>query len=219
MPSKLFSTIISFTMLSMSVKQQVLVIHGGTTFDTHEDYLQFLKGDKLEIEKLKPRQDWKNSLQDRLGEDFDVFQPRMPNGTNAQYSEWSIWFEKITKLLDDDSIFVGHSLGGVFLAKYLSENKLPKSIKALFLVAAPFNDEDIDESLASFRISNSLELCEQQVQNIYLYHSKDDEVVPFHHVNLYNEALPEATIVTFEDRGHFKQPEFPEIVEDIKKCV
>jgi len=203
-------------MSNMFKKQQILVIHGGTTFNTKEEYLQFLKECPIEIEKLRPRLDWKNSLQERLGDDFDVLQPRMPNGTNAQYTEWSIWFGKIVDLLEDDIILVGHSLGGIFLAKYLSENQLSKSIRALFLVAAPFNDEGMDESLGSFRINDSPSRLDQQVGNIFLYYSKDDEVVPFTHANLYKEALSKAIVKSFEDRGHFKQAEFPEIVEDIK---
>lgn len=200
----------------MNKKQQVLVLHGGTTFETQEEYLQFLKECPIEIEKLRPRLDWKNSLQERLEDDFDVLQPRMPNGTNAQYLEWSIWFEKILNLLDDNIILIGHSLGGIFLAKYLSENKLSKSIQALFLVAAPFNDEGMSESLTSFKISDPLDQLDQQVGDIFLYYSKDDEVVPFTHANLYKEVLPRAVINSFEDRGHFKQANFPEIVEDIK---
>jgi hypothetical protein len=31
--------------------------------------------------------------------------------------------------------------------------------------------------------------------------------------------LPEATVKTFEDRGHFNQETFPEIVEDIEASV
>ncbi len=62
----------------------------------------------------------------------------MPNKTNAQFEEWKIWFEKFIPFLNDGVILVGHSLGGVFLAKYLSENKFPKKIGGVFLVSAVY---------------------------------------------------------------------------------
>ncbi len=198
--------------------QQILIIHGGTTFDTHEEYIQFLKEMPLDIERLKPRADWKDSLQSDLGDGFEILQPRMPNGTNAEYNEWRIWFEKIMEQVDDDIILIGHSLGGVFLAKYLLENKATKMIKALFLLASPFHDENLDESLGSFRLHVSLERVSEQAEQIYVYHSRDDEVVPFGHAELYHKELPNAQLRTFTDRGHFKVEELPELIEDVKSC-
>ena len=64
--------------------------------------------------------------------------PQMPNKQNADYQAWKIEFEKILPDLDKDSILIGHSLGGIFLAKYLSENKLAQKLDSLHLVAAPY---------------------------------------------------------------------------------
>lgn len=200
----------------MNKKQQVLIIHGGNTFDNYEKYIQFLKEYSFNIEKLRQKKDWKDLLQDKLGYRFDVLQPCMPNKVNAQYKEWKIWFEKIISIIDDNVIFIGHSLGGIFLVKYLSENIYPKTIKALFVISAPFNDEGLDEPLGSFRLNKPLENIQKQVGRIFLYHSKDDDVVPFSQMSLYKKLLPKAIQVQFEDRGHFKQEEFPELVKDIQ---
>ena len=62
--------------------------------------------------------------------------PSMPNKQNAAYDEWSIWFEKYFAYLKDDVILIGWSLGGMFLAKYLSDKPFPVKIKSLFLLAA-----------------------------------------------------------------------------------
>ena len=107
------------------MKKQVVVIHGGTTFDTHEEYISFLKNREASIEKFKTQKDWKNSLEKELGTDFEIFVPRMPNGTDARFEEWKIWLERMIPFLDDDVILVGHSLGGIFLAKYLAKNLFP----------------------------------------------------------------------------------------------
>jgi hypothetical protein len=57
----------------------------------------------------------------------------MPNPMNARYNEWKILFKKIVLLLDDNVILIGHSLGAIFLVKYLSENKFPKKNSGNFI--------------------------------------------------------------------------------------
>jgi uncharacterized protein len=202
---------------AMSMKRQVVVIHGGTSFDSYEDYIAFIKTRELTLEKLRESYDWKASLQRELGDDFDVLQPRMPNGTNARFEEWKLWFERCAKLLDDGVILVGHSLGGIFLAKYLSENSFPKKIKATVLVAAPFDDVSTDEKLTEFALPASLEKFAEQGGSIHIVHSKDDPVVPFHDVAKYLNQLTEARDFVFDDRGHFNQEEFPELIRLIRE--
>ncbi len=197
-------------------KQQILMIHGGNSFDTPEEYISYLKDSVLDIDRLRPRKDWKDTLQENLGDSYDVFLPKMPNATNAQYEEWKIMFEKIMRILDNELIFIGHSLGGVFLAKYLSENILNKKIRGLFLIAPPFNEAEMKESMASFALPAALGKMESQAGKIFIYQSKDDKVVPFSNGEKYKEQLPNAVFKAFEDRGHFNQEGFPEIIEDIK---
>ena len=52
------------------MKQQVIVIHGGTTFETNEDYLSYLETQEVSLERLRPQKSWKDSLQENLGENF-----------------------------------------------------------------------------------------------------------------------------------------------------
>ena len=100
------------------MKQQVVVIHGGRTFPTYEEYLHSLKTREITAEKFKLQKDWKESLQNELGEEFEVFNPKMPNGNNAVYEEWKIWFERMLGFLGDNAVLIGQSLGGIFLVKY-----------------------------------------------------------------------------------------------------
>jgi predicted alpha/beta hydrolase family esterase len=199
------------------MKQQVVVIHGGDTFKSYGDFIINLKNKEVSLEKLKPRKDWKDSLQLELGDNFEVLMPRMPNSTNAQYEEWKTWFERITPLLSKDVILLGHSLGGIFLAKYLSENIAQIKVKALILVAAPFDDEESDEPLASFELTGKLSNITDQCKNIYILQSEDDPVVPFGQLAKYHEALTSAKEIIFKDRGHFLTETFPEMVDLIKK--
>jgi predicted alpha/beta hydrolase family esterase len=168
--------------------KQVLVIHGGTTFDSQEDYINYLKTKELSFDRLCRELGWKDLLGQELGERFIVLNPKMPNSTNARYEEWKIWFERIYALLDKKPILIGHSLGGIFLAKYLAENDLPHKAKALILVAAPFKDES-QESLADFALPDSLENINKQVDKIFLIHSQDDLVVDFAELAGYKKSF------------------------------
>lgn len=197
------------------MKKQIIVIHGGTIFNAYEEYISYLKNKDVNAEDFKTRKDWKNSLEKELGIDFEIFTPRMPNKTNVRYEEWKIWFERMIPFLNDDAVFIGHSLGGIFLAKYFSENLFPKKIKAAFLVAAPFYDKNSKE-FPEDTLPLSLEKFTKQVEKIYLLHSKDDPIVHFEHVNKYKNALPNSEAITFTDRQHFNQESFPEIVALLK---
>ncbi len=195
--------------------KQLVFIHGGETFDTYDAYLDALKEWTYDpFKEFGGR--WKNSLAEELGDEWLVFAPTMPSKYNAKYVEWCIWFEKVVPFLKDEVRLVGHSLGGIFLAKYLSEHTLPVSISALWLVAAPFDTSDTDYSLADFVLPDSLEKVSAQTSKIFVYHSTDDPIVPFSALEKYKEKLPDAAVRTFPDKGHFLQEEFPELIQEIQ---
>ena len=197
------------------MKKQIVIIHGGDTFATQEDYLNFLRKYEINIERYKTdKDDWKPWVRRELAENYDVITPQMPNKTNAQYEEWKLWFEKFIPFLNDGVILIGHSQGGIFLAKYLSENPFPKKIGGVMLVSAPYDKDSEGYPVLSFSLPATLNL---QTNNVYLYHSKDDPVVPFQALEQYQRLLPNATVRVFEDRKHINQEEFPELLEDIKK--
>jgi len=200
------------------MKKQIIVIHGGDTFDTYEKFLDFLKNRQIDFERYRYHiKDWKATLGNELRDEFEVILPDMPNGKNAKYLEWKIWFEKFIPYFEPEVVLVGHSLGGTFLAKYLSENKFPKKIRAVFLVAAPYDAESTKDSMGDFILPRDLSKINEQTEKIFLYFSKDDSLVSFADFEKYKYALPTAEIAIFEDRGHFSQIKFPELISDIKK--
>jgi predicted alpha/beta hydrolase family esterase len=195
------------------MKKQIVVIHGGDSFKTYDEYITFLNNFDIDIERYKSsKNDWKPWLRERLGENYEVILPIMPNKTNAVFSEWKLWLEKIIPFLNNEVILIGHSLGASFLIKYLSENIFPKKIKGVFLVSGVFDSDTEGYDLASFLLPEKLNL---QTENIFIYHSKDDPVVPFSALEKFKKALPQAKTRVFEDRKHIIQETFPELVEDI----
>lgn len=195
------------------MKKQLFVIHGGDSYNSYEEYFEALKAKQVSLESLV-KKGWKIGLQEALGDEFEVVAPTMPCKQNAKYVEWKVYFEKFLPLLRDDVIFVGHSLGGIFLTKYFSENVIKKSVQALLLVAAPYNTVST-HPLASFVITEGMDTIGQQVDKMYFYHSTDDLVVSYSNYEDYKRLLPHATFRSFTDKGHFNQEAFPEIVNDI----
>ena len=140
----------------------------------------------------------------------------MPNSDNAQYSEWRVWFDRLIPFLENDSVLVGQSLGGVFLVKYLSENKLPVLITAVILSAAPYDDSSTNEELGSFKLTYPLtDFCEQ-AGKILLVYGERDPFVPLEQYHKYKDKIPEAESHLFDCEDHFIREKFPELVEIIK---
>jgi len=142
----------------------------------------------------------------------------MPNGADARYAAWKIWFEKIFPHLDESVILVGHSLGAAFLIKYLSENTLSRPVRATFLVGAPYDEGKDARHSTEFNPPDELSGLVAQGGAVTLYHSTDDPIVPFADFEAYRAKLPSARFVSFTDRLHFFDEHFPELVEDIKNA-
>jgi predicted alpha/beta hydrolase family esterase len=195
--------------------QQILLVHGGETFATYDDYIQYLEARSVALERMKPWVYWKTTLQEDLGDAYEVLSPSFPCKDNAKYREWKIHFERILPLLSDGVILVGHSLGGNFLAKYLSENDSPIRIRAALLLAAPYEDTS-DYSLADFALPASLERFAAQAEQVILFHSKDDPVVPFADLAKYRAALPNAVCHELDAKNHFLIEEFPELIDALR---
>ena len=190
--------------------KQIVIVHGGSSFNSYENYLDSLKNSPLHYERLLWAQKWRDWLaQTTTG--YDVLLPNFPNKQNAQYKEWKIYFEKLLPLLGSDVQLVGYSLGAMFLAKYLHESPLSPPVRRLVLVSPCYDDESV-EDLGSFRVTSATGL-EKSAREIHLFHSKDDPVVPFTELAKFQRDLPAAKVHIFEDRNHFFQPTFPELKE------
>jgi len=79
-------------------KRQIILIHGGSSYRNYKEYISSLKSEPLDETALgrQERKDWKDTLGQKLGRDYDVIYPEMPNWMNAKYVEWKIWFEKLS---------------------------------------------------------------------------------------------------------------------------
>lgn len=198
----------------MQSMRQIIYIHGGETFNTYEEYVEYLKSYIIDFDSVTKKR-WRDMLIEQLGDKYEMVVPSMPSPKNAKYAEWKIWFEKYIPIIRDGAVLIGHSLGGIFLAKYLAENTLPIKATALFLVAAPYDDQGSPYSLADFILPPALSGIHDSTQHICLAHSSDDPVVNFSDFEKYKKALSQAQVMEFSNRGHFIGEEFPELVHEI----
>lgn len=198
--------------------KQVVTIHGGEVYKTYDEYLAGLRTFEIDDPREPQGKGWRSLLGEHLGPEYRVISPRMPNASNAHYTEWKIWFERHIPFLEDGVVLLGHSLGACFLTRYLSEEEFPKKVAGTFLIAGSLS-EGADGHLVEFVPHGALTKLAEQGGKIFLYHSKDDEVVPFSELEKYRTALPEATVRVFEDQNHFFADEIPGLVADIKSLA
>ncbi len=203
------------------VKPQIVIVHSGNFFNTRAEYVASLKAEEISRDDLfrSDAKRWKDNLSRDLGDVYDVFLPEMPSADDAKYVEWKIRFDKVTFFLKDGVILIGHSLGGIFLARYLSENILPVKIKAVFLVAAPYFKADKKKGMnanAGFTLSGNFKKLEGQTNKIFVFHSKDDPVVEVKHAHMYASMIPLVQTVLLNKYGHFKQDHFVELIKEIQ---
>jgi uncharacterized protein len=180
------------------MRKEVLFVHGGGHGAYEED------------KKLVA------SLRDILGTAYDVRYPRMPDEDRPEYEAWKERIARELTALDGEVILVGHSLGASILLKYLSEEKAEKPVAGVFLVAPPYwGAEDWEVSEYALQADFASKIPKELA--VFFYHSRDDEWVPFAHLALYAEKLPQATIHEFDDRGHQFDDDLSEVTRDIKR--
>lgn len=182
------------------MKQQILFIQGGGSGAHNED------------EKLVA------SLRKHLGATYEVRHPQMPKENDPDYQVWRPQIGKELAAVTGKVILAGHSVGGSFLLKYLSEEKIETEVAGLFLIATPYwgGDGWRYEGYEAVALPEDFASRLPKKAPIFFYHGRDDEVVPFAHLALYGEKLPQATIRVLDGRGHQLRSDLSEIAADIK---
>src|SRR4051812_35222371 len=117
-------------------------------------------------------------LTQSLGSDFNVTSPRMPEPHRPNYAKWRSELIKVMQQLRGKLIVVGHSLGGSVALKLLAEEPTSIPIAALFVIAAPYWGQDQGWHDKDFALRDDFPGCLSSNSKIFLYHSRDDDVVP-----------------------------------------
>jgi uncharacterized protein len=153
-------------------------------------------------------------LKSSLGKNSDLVCPEMPEPENPMYFKWKKVLEKEMTSGVAPIVLVGHSFGGSVLLKYISEEKFSREITGLFLVAVPFWGQtgwEIDE----FLLKPDFELYINRIPDIYIYHSCEDQWVPFVHLVHYSRVLLNAKIRVLQGKDHEFFKGLPQLTEDL----
>ena len=180
------------------MKKQVLFVHGGGQGAYEEDKKMAL------------------NLRDVLGAAYEVRCPKMPDEDSPEYGAWKAQIAQELAASDGEVILVGHSLGASVLLKYLSEETVEKSVAGMFLVAAPYWGVE-DWEVSEYALQEDLASKFPTELPVFFYHSRDDEWVPFAHLALYKEKLPQAIVREFDGRGHQFDDDLSEVAHDIER--
>jgi predicted alpha/beta hydrolase family esterase len=137
-----------------------------------------------------------------------------------RYGEWKKEFERFDVTLD--TTLVGHSCGGGFLARYLSENKDLKVGKVV-LVAPWINPDnnEMSDTADFFDFELDPEFPKRTKETVVFISSDDDSSV-VKTVDILKTKVNGLRLNEYTDKGHFTlndlgTVEFPELLEEIMR--
>ncbi len=152
--------------------------------------------------------------------DIEVYALNMPNTESPKIEEWVDYLKKAVKEINEDTYFVGHSIGCQTIMRFLE--KLPKNehIKGCVFVAPWFdlvNIEDGEVEIAHPWIHNKIdfERVSQHTGNLLAIFSDNDPYISEKEVAKFRELG--VKIIIKRDEGHFNNTKrIEEILEFIK---
>ena len=140
--------------------------------------------------------------------------PEMPGFYKPNYESWKQMLERYD--LNENTILVGHSCGGGFLVRYLSEHKV--KLGKVVLVAPWLDPEkEIDPDFFNFEIDSELVT---KTAGLTIMYSTDDDPSILKSIEILRSKLKGADFKEFYNKGHFvvdhlKANEFPELLSAI----
>ena len=182
----------------MKKKKQVLFVHGA--------------GEGAYDADVKLAAD----LQNRLGPNYNVHCPRMPNEASPKTAVWKRRLAKEIAAMGNGAILVAHSAGATVAILSVAERAIKQRPAGLFLVSTPFCGDGGWE-IEGFDLPANVSDRIPAGVPIFFYHGRDDEIVPFAHVGLYAKAIPRAVVRRLSGRNHQLNDDLSEVAVDIER--
>lgn len=173
-----------------------------------------------------PKENWFPWMKEKLeAKGHKVFIPQFPSPPEVPASviEWFEVLKDYEDKIDENSILIGHSLGGVFTLRILE--KLKHKVKAVALTGTPIGIEPLfnykrDSSFSGFDFDwNSIK---EKSDNFIVFHSDDDPYVSLENGKQLAENLGiELSFVP--NAGHFNKKagyiKFPELWKELEPLL
>ncbi len=169
-----------------------------------------------------PYKNWLPWLKSELSvRKIECIVPHFPSPEKQNYKCWSLILKAYldTGCITENTTFITHSLGGIFLTKFLLENKM--HIKKIIFVAAFDNlvfEKDNDLYNTFYVKKNQLGDLRRYCNDITCIYSSDDPYIPEKDALLFANTVC-AKKVLIKNAGHFTGKsgyrEFKKILEYI----
>lgn len=148
-----------------------------------------------------------------LVNDIEAQTPEIPNAFKPHYPTWKEEFERFD--ITPQTLLVGHSCGGGFLVRWLSENK-DKKVNKVVLVA-PWIDVDQEKAPAFFDFTIDPDLA-NRTAGLTIFNSDDDMEMIQKSVQVLRETVGNHKYQEFHGYEHFTlndmgTTEFPELLK------
>lgn len=169
-----------------------------------------------------PKENWFPWLKQKLEElDCEVITPIFPTPENQSLENWTKIFIKYENQIDENTIFIGHSLAPAFLLSMLE--RIDIKIRGSFFISGflkLLGNETFDSINKTFVIKTfNWKKIKQNCEQCYIYHSNNDPYVPIECANeLANKLEVKPNII--KNAGHFNKEsgylKFEKLFNDIK---
>jgi len=140
--------------------------------------------------------------------------PEMPESYEPNYEKWKWMFEQFK--IDEETILVGHSCGGGFLIRWLSENDI--KVGKVVLVAPWLDPEHmINKNFFKFDIDQNIIL---KTAGLTIMYSSEDYQDIIESIKILKSKLKGVIFQEFTGKGHFVigdmgTEKFPELLKNI----
>ena len=157
----------------------------------------------------RPDNHWFPWLSRALGEyGFSVFVPAMPNTANPKISEWIEHLQHVVVKPDEDTYFVGHSIGCQAILRFLEKLPASQKVGGAVFVGGWFTlmnletQEEKDIAKPWLGTLIDFEKVKRHTKKFIAIFSDDDKSVPLENKGFFEERLGAKTVVEHQ-KGHF----------------
>jgi len=147
-----------------------------------------------------------------------VLRFNLPNTDAPVQGKWLKEIKKQVGYINDKTLFVGFSLGGVAILRFLEQLEEEMKVGGIFLLGSPTDDLGYTELKDFFKTDFNWEKIKTSVKKSFVYSSTNDDVVPADHAQKLAAELS-ADLKIIPNAWHFTVSEAPELLTDITKTI
>ncbi len=147
----------------------------------------------------------------------DVITPDLPSAHEPDPVEWTNHLIKEVGIVDDETIIVGHQIGGNTALRFLEAAEARSTPKAVILIATPWHIKD-DKFTGFFMNELDYDVLMWKASRFTVVHAKDDNIIPFDHAEKYAKVL-HANLVDEDGHGHYQNEQHEPILQAVLSAI